>query len=275
MTATTGFTADRGFFTVAATAPAVTLTREPEIEVEDPIRLVLEHGDEDPDRGPRRGFLRRAVRVLGTFLMLVMVVGFTLVALLPATGARAMIVLSGSMEPLLSAGDAAIIRQVPPSALEVGDVITFHGIGADKRLTTHRIIDLVQLDSGLHFQTQGDANTSPDVDLAPAGGVVGRYDGRIPHGGRALLLLSRPEAKILLVAVPALFILAGEIRALVATVVARQRRQAGTPARRIALAGTMLLLSAALGVTATMATMALMTDADDTADNSFSTGTFS
>lgn len=225
-------------------------------------------------KAPRRGWIRASVRVAGNLLMLAMVAGFTLVAVLPATGARAMIVLSGSMEPLLTAGDAAIITDVPAEDLEVDDVITFHGIGEDKRLTTHRIIDLVDLDSGLHFQTQGDANASPDVNLAPAGAVVGRYDGRVPHGGRALLLLSRPEAKILLVAVPALLILLGEIRTLLAAAGNRRHERAEATTRPVVVTVAMLLLAAVMGVAATMATMAVMTDGDQAGDNSFSTGTF-
>lgn len=279
-----GFTARGGYLgpcvpepaapTVAATpAPPAVIVAEavPGSPAEDPIHLVLDD-DEQPVR--RAGWLRTSVRIVSNLVMLVMVAGFTLVAVLPATGARAMIVLSGSMEPLLSAGDAAIITDVPSADLEVGDVITFHGIGEDKRLTTHRIIDRVELPSGLHFQTQGDANSSPDVDLAPAGGVVGRYDGRIPYGGRALLLLSRPEAKIVLVAVPALLILMGELRTLVAAAMSRRGERTEAATRPVVMTVAMLLLAAALGVAATMATMAVMTDADHTGDNSFSTTTF-
>lgn len=254
-----------------APGPAAVMVAEtvPASPMEDPIHLIV---DDDEQAVRRAGWLRISVRIVGNLVMLAMVAGFTLVAVLPATGARAMIVLSGSMEPLLSAGDAAIITDVPPADLEVGDVITFHGIGEDKRLTTHRIIDLVELPSGLHFQTQGDANSSPDVDLAPAGGVVGRYDGRIPYGGRALLLLSRPEAKIVLVAVPALLILMGELRTLVAAATNR-RRQRTEAVRPVVMTVAMLLLAAALGVAATMATMAVMTEADHAGDNSFSTTT--
>ncbi|HEX9889216.1 MAG TPA: signal peptidase I, partial [Nitriliruptorales bacterium] len=211
------------------------------------------------------------VRLLTTLAMLVLVVTFTAVAAMPAIGARAMIVLSGSMEPLVSAGDAAIIRDVPVEDLRVGDVITYHGIGEDKRPTTHRIIGLVPLDSGLHFQTQGDANTSPDPNLAPASNVVGRYDGMIPYGGRALLLLSRPEAKIVLVALPALLILMGELRTLVSVIAARVDGRRSGERRRLVLAGLALLLAGAVGVTATAATMAVLTDTGAVDDNTFAT----
>ncbi|MBW3657472.1 MAG: signal peptidase I [Actinobacteria bacterium] len=286
MTAATGFTAKGGFFgaTTLAEAPAtpavdaLPFVPAPAVmssvvsTVDDPVHLVLDEGEEQRVR--QAGWLRTAVRLVGNLVMLVMVAGFTLVAVLPATGARAMIVLSGSMEPLLSAGDAAIIRDVPATDLDVGDVITFHGIGEDKRLTTHRIIELVDVEvGGLHFQTQGDANSSPDVDLAPAGAVVGRYDGRIPYGGRALLLLSRPEAKIVLVAVPALLILMGELRTLVAAAMNRRHERTETATRPVIMTVAMLLLAAALGVAATMATMAVMTDAGHAGDNTFSTAT--
>lgn len=203
--------------------------------------------------------------------MIALAVTFAAIAAMPAVDARAMIVLSGSMEPLVSAGDAAIIRDVPVEQLRVGDVITYHGIGESKGLTTHRIVGLVPLDSGLHFQTQGDANTAPDPDLAPASNVVGRYDGTIPSGGRALLLLTRPEAKIVLVAVPAGLMLVGELRTLVAALRARSGDHQAH--RRLVLAGLTLLLASAIGVTATAATMALLTDTVAVGDNTFSTAT--
>lgn len=216
--------------------------------------------------------LERFVRCCTTLGMLVLVMMFTGIAAMPAVDARAMIVLSGSMEPLVSAGDAAIIRDVPVEDLRVGNVITYHGIGGSTGLTTHRIIDRVRLDSGLHFRTQGDANTSPDPNLAPASNVVGRYDGRIPGGGRALLLLSRPEARIVLVALPAALMLAGELRTLTAALRARSRATPNQHARRrLALAGLAMLLAATVGVTATAATMAVLTDTAAVGDNTFST----
>lgn len=227
-----------------------------------------------PAASPRwRRAGRFMLRLAVNLSMLVLVAAFTLVAVLPATGARAMIVLSGSMEPLLAAGDAAIIRDVPVEDLQAGDVITFHPIGADKRLTTHRIIDRVDLPNGLHFQTQGDANATPDVDLAPARNVVGRYEGMIPHGGRVLLQLTRPEAKIGLIALPALFFLVGEIRSLLANL--RQRRieqpERGGAYPRFAFGAAVLVLAAAAGVAATMTTMAVLTDAATVSENTLST----
>jgi signal peptidase len=40
-------------------------------------------------------------------------------------GYRTMIVTSGSMEPTVSVGDAAMVKPVDGSAVEIGDVITF------------------------------------------------------------------------------------------------------------------------------------------------------
>ena len=250
--------------------------------------LFTAHGGRDPDAPPtrpadpaetpdvgHRSVTARVVwfivRWVANLAMVVLIATFTLVAILPATGARAMIVLSGSMEPLLSAGDAAIIRDVPAQQLEVGDVITFQGIGVDTGLTTHRIIQRIPLDSGLHFQTQGDGNEAPDVNLAPARNVVGRYEGMIPYGGRALLALSSREAKIALVALPALLILVGEIRSLIAA--AAQRYGPGSPTRprTVAVGIAALTLAAIAGVAATTATMAMLTDAATITDNTLST----
>ncbi|MBW3662519.1 MAG: signal peptidase I [Actinobacteria bacterium] len=271
MTAVTTFTARGGIIGRPTTTPARPVCAAPQETTRDDRHQLLARPAPGRPLGLR--LLGGALRVLTTLALLVLVATFTTIAVMPAVGARAMIVLSGSMEPVLSAGDAAIIRDVPPEDLRVGDVITYYGIGEDKGLTTHRIIDLVPLDGGLHFQTQGDANRTPDPNLAPASNVVGRYDGVIPHGGRLLLLMSRPVAKIVLVALPALVLLIGELRTLSKLVTSRLRDRSGPDRRRVAFAGLTLLLVAAVAVTATAATMAVFSDSVAVSDNTVATAT--
>jgi signal peptidase I len=204
-------------------------------------------------------------RIAYRLVMTAATVFFLAIAALPLADHKALIVTSGSMEPLLSAGDAAIVHIVPLDALEPGDVITYQGYSSDG-LTTHRIVKPVQLESGLHFQTQGDANPAPDPNLVPAGGVVGRYVAGAPGFGRVLLFLARPESQLLIVGFPALIILLNELRYLLA------HRSALRPGRRTvrnAAAGLLVAGLASAGVWAT--TGALMTDVTSVGDNTLTT----
>lgn len=70
---------------------------------------------------------------------------------------------------------------------------------------------------------------------------------------------------------PALLILMGELRTLVAAAMNRRRERTEAATRPVVMTVAMLLLAAALGVAATMATMAVLTDADLVGDNTFST----
>ena len=189
---------------------------------------------------------------------------FLALAALPLIDHKALIVTSGSMEPLLSAGDAAVIHMVPPEELETGDVITYQGYSSDA-LTTHRILQPVQLDSGLHFQTQGDANSTPDPNLAPAGGVVGRYVTGIPHLGRVMLFLGQPHGRLLIVGLPALMILSAELKYLLS-----RRGSLKLASRQAAALGGVALLCASLATAGVWTTTnALMTEATPLGSNTF------
>ena len=152
------------------------------------------------------------------------VAGLLTIVALPLLHAQTLVVTSGSMTPYFVAGDAVVIHQVDPTNVQVGNVITFHGLQSH-HLTTHRVIDLRQVDGKLFFRTKGDANASPDPNLAPATGLRGRVVAVLPKVGRLLVLLSTPMGKILGLSIPAAAIAAGELRDV------RRRRRARTARR--------------------------------------------
>ena len=232
-----------------------------------PTQVPLRVDEPETPAAPRRR-LHRWMATIGRLsiqlVMLVTTILFLALAALPLVEHKALIVTSGSMEPLLSAGDAALIHMVPVDELRAGDVLTFQGYSSE-RLTTHRVVRPVELESGLHFQTQGDANPTPDANLAPAGGVVGRYVMGVPSLGRALLFLGRPHGQLLVVGLPALMILINELRYLFAPGGALRLDR-----RTAAIVGAVLFVSVAtVGVLAT--TDALMTEATPIGGNTFTT----
>jgi signal peptidase len=107
-----------------------------------------------------RGEWRRLV--LGMLVLAPIV----LLVLLPAVlGLDRHVMTDHSMNGSMGRGSVALARDVPPSDLRVGDVITFLPPGAvdDAKLVTHRI---VAIESGM-ATTQGDAASRPDPWTLP------------------------------------------------------------------------------------------------------------
>jgi signal peptidase len=98
-------------------------------------------------------------------------------------------VLSGSMEPVLGVGGLVVIRPVDATQVETGDVISFKLPGIDTPIC-HRVIDIQPTDSSRLFQTKGDANEEPDINLVPAEAVTGKEVFYLPYIGN-LARLSR------------------------------------------------------------------------------------
>lgn len=196
------------------------------------------------------------------------------VALLPSVDARAMIVTSGSMAPAIGVGALVIVEQVDPVTITTGDVITFNGY-ARSGLTTHRVIDRTVVNGRVHFRTQGDANDTPDVDLAPAEGVVGRVRVAVPHAGRALGELSRAQLRDAALGVVSLWLL---VKNGIALRDALHARPAATSERgaaaQTASAVVALVLVAATASLGTHASSAVLLDTSRITDNTFTTGTW-
>jgi signal peptidase len=92
-------------------------------------------------------------------------------------------VLSDSMFPAISAGDAVFVWDVAAGRLEAGDVITFYADRSKNVVVTHRVIDVADDAAGRYFVTQGDNNGAPDVELAFEDSLIGKYLFRAPRFG--------------------------------------------------------------------------------------------
>jgi len=99
---------------------------------------------------------------------------------------------SGSMEPVISAGDALLVMETPYDELAVGDIVTFH---RGEEFVSHQIIG----EKNNYFITKGTANNYKDDPIGPE-----EYCAKVicilPGVGWLLNFLSTP-AEILLLAV--------------------------------------------------------------------------
>ena len=143
------------------------------------------------------------------------------------TGARALTVLTGSMDPALPAGSVVVVRPVAPELVRVGDVITFHPRPDDPAVVTHRVVGVTSGSDGrVGFVTKGDANDAPDAAQVLQEQVVGTVWYSLPVVGTVRMALD-PHLAWLRPFVGTLLVLAGVLlmarRWLPATVVLRHR----------------------------------------------------
>jgi signal peptidase len=157
----------------------------------------------------RRTSRLRSALGIASFLLVLGAVGASVVPTL--LGYRVMIVTSGSMSPAIEPRDAIMVRKPSVAALRPGDIVTFVALGATTP-TTHRIVSLHRIDGELFLRTKGDANTSPDANLAAAGSVIGRVGLRLPGAATVIGMFTAPIGRLALIGLPVLFLLGLEIR---------------------------------------------------------------
>ncbi len=105
-------------------------------------------------------------------------------------------VLTGSMEPTLSAMDLVFV--VKADAVDVGDVVVYQEHGS---LVIHRVIAVADD----HLITQGDANNTPDAPVAKEA-VKGVMLFHIPAVGAVVRTLQQPAVTIILLLAAFFFI---------------------------------------------------------------------
>lgn len=105
-------------------------------------------------------------------------------------GYKPLIVMSGSMETSIYTGDLIFAKEVDPSSLKINDIIAFRE--DDNYITTHRIIEIKEVDGENYFVTKGDNNNTADKHLVSFDKVEGIYLSRIAGLGSVLMFLQKP-----------------------------------------------------------------------------------
>ena len=110
-------------------------------------------------------------------------------------GLRPLIFRSGSMSPTIDTGALAISKNVPSSALNVGDIVMVKTVGGTN--VTHRIVTVTHRSRYATVALKGDANKAADAqayDVANADRVLFS----IPKAGYAVMWLAGPIGLFLL-----------------------------------------------------------------------------
>jgi len=158
-----------------------------------------------------RNTLRLAMNALVVLVIVAVVAPFVVYAVPGVVGAdHGLVVLSGSMEPEMSPGDAVIVREVPPSEIETGDVITYQRAGSDTP-TTHRVIEIQQAEEGPAYVTKGDANDDADRGTVPHSRVVGEVILVLPFIGHVIQFANTQVGFLALVLAPMVLFVLSEL----------------------------------------------------------------
>ncbi|ELZ85461.1 peptidase S26B, signal peptidase [Haloferax gibbonsii ATCC 33959] len=164
--------------------------------------------------------LAAAARVLGGVVLLVAVALVVVLAAPQVFGAEASYtVLSGSMSPTFDAGDVVVVRDVPPTDISEGDIITYREAGSaitDERTdrVTHRVVAVDRSGDSPVFRTKGDANEDVDSDPVAADRVVGSVWFHVPYLGLASQFAQSKLGLVLFVILPGALLVVTELYSL-------------------------------------------------------------
>jgi signal peptidase len=129
-------------------------------------------------------------------------------------GHPVMIVLSGSMAPVIRTGDLVVddsVSATQAAHLHVGQIISVRDFPGSPTIITHRIVGIETKGGTVAYVTKGDVNNAPDAVPRPASDVIGVFRGAIPRGGYLLNALHQPLVLGLLLASPVLWFIAGPL----------------------------------------------------------------
>ena len=92
-------------------------------------------------------------------------------------------ILSSSMNPKFDVGDVVIFKKLSDSELEKisnGSIIVY---SVNEQNIVHRVINIIKIDNEVFYQTKGDSNDSPDLNLVQIEQIQGVYVFHIKYIG--------------------------------------------------------------------------------------------
>ena len=105
-------------------------------------------------------------------------------------------IVSRSMEDTINVNDVIIVKEVPQDEIKKDDIIAFYQGG---EVITHRIINVIEKDGVIRYETKGDNNVHADDNLVSYGQIEGKYQFKISGFGIILRILKNPVTIIVLV----------------------------------------------------------------------------
>ena len=117
-------------------------------------------------------------------------------------GNTPLIVLTGSMDPTIKAGDLIVTKKIAAKDVKVDDVISFFDPeGNGSSIVTHRVIgiEIDETSGEIFFRTQGDNNDIADMTPVPERNLVGRWEGTRFWGLGYVVLFTQSTVGIIVI----------------------------------------------------------------------------
>ena len=159
--------------------------------------------------------LKKAINVLIDVIVILILIMSIMVVVMSLTtqssgvpnvfGIAPISVISDSMEDTLMVNDLIFSKTTEnyEGNYEVGDIVTFYQeIEGEKRLNTHRIVEIVKDEGVTYYKTQGDnskTNPEPDRELKTHGQILAKYTGNKIGGIGAFFSFIRTQLGFFLV----------------------------------------------------------------------------
>lgn len=138
-------------------------------------------------------------------------------------GIKPFIVLTGSMEPIIKAGDLVLVKEVNENELKINDIIAFRYTKEDEALI-HRIVGIEEYEGKTFFTTKGDNNQTEDKLNIEYKNIEGIYSFRIGKIGEiAMFIRTKQGIAISLLAITTIFFLWQFVKSLKREKIAKRR----------------------------------------------------
>ena len=119
-------------------------------------------------------------------------------------GWKPFIVLSGSMETQISAGDIVVVKEIDTNELKKGDIIAFKD---GNIVITHRIDEVTEIDGKTQYITKGDNNSTQDIGYVSPEQVEGVIKFKIARLGNIAMFIQTPLGMIVCLSIPIIIII--------------------------------------------------------------------
>lgn len=156
-------------------------------------------------------------RIMIISLMILVLIPIIYVSLSIISGSmKIFVVLSESMVPVMSVGDAILIVNMIPENIKVGDIIAFDLDGDGNTIVSHRVVDIKNNDNinngNISFQTKGDNVQHKDPFVVDSKKLVGKAIFKIPYVGYLTKFSRKPILFLIFSIIPSIIIIFGEIK---------------------------------------------------------------
>lgn len=177
--------------------------------------------------------MKRAIKTLSSILFCLLFVVTTFFACMKFLGEDTSFfgynmyyILTGSMEPDLSAGDIIIGEKVDPAELKVGDVITYKGESGEvkDKVITHEIVDITKNDGEVRFITKGRANNVEDPPVSK-NQIMSKMTVKVPFLGKAFSVINSKWGFFIIIIAPLAVLFISEVVSLIKVIRTRKEEQ--------------------------------------------------